>query len=400
MTAFSVSAGPWLLRPNGCDLADHRARYGTVPVLDAPALIVATDAADVRGRGGAGYPFSAKVRTAVGRKARHRHVVVNLSEGEPASAKDAALAVHTPHLVLDGAALTAQALQCSEIHLVVPGDRPVVGTALRRAVAERARAREDHRLTWTVATAGARFVSGESTAVTELINGRPNLPVSRWTPTAESGVAGRPTVLANAETFAQVAALVLDPAHVPGPTDEPGTRLLSLTRAGAITVLEVAHRTPWTDVLTAEEIERPVLLGGYHGTWAPAGALRDLTVSASQSAAGLPLGAGVVIPLAERRCPVLVTDRILHYLARQSAGRCGPCVNGLPALAQDFSRAATGRGTLNTPYWAALVDGRGACAHPDGTARLALSAAQVFAEEIALHESGRCSLSTAVAGAR
>lgn len=382
-----IHPGPWLLRPGGQVLATHRLRFGPLPTLSADELADRCAASGVLGRGGAGFPFATKLRAAASRRAVRRHVVVNVAEGEPASAKDAALVETAPHLVLDGAALTAAALRAREVALVVPHERPWLGELLRHALAER----PDRGLRWRFHTAAPGFVSGESSAVTELVAGRPNLPVTSWAPTAVAGVAGRPTLLSNAETFAQVATLVLAPDRVPGPATEPGTRLLSVTRPDGIHVVEVTHGSPWTEVLTEEEVDRPVLLGGFHGTWLAPGSLLPLTVSASMREHGAALGAGIVIPLAAGTCPLLRTAEILDYLAAQSAGRCGPCFHGLPALADAFGRAVRGGSTAEVENIVHLVRGRGACSHPDGTVRLAASALAVFADDLAAHRSGHCS---------
>lgn len=385
-----VHPGTWLLRPGIRELDAYRAAFGTLPRLGAPDLIALTEHAAVLGRGGGGFPFAAKLRACSGRRALRRHVVVNLAEGEPASAKDAGLVAAAPHLVLDGAALTAAALGCGTVDLVVPHERPWVADALRIALAERDDARRDGRLRWRFHHAAARFVSGASSAVTELVAGRENLPVTTWTPTAVRGVHGRPTLLSNAETFAQVAGLVLTPGAVPGPPEEPGSRLLSISRADGIHVVEAAHGSGWDEILTADEIDGPVLLGGFHGVWVPAGSLRELTVTATMRDRGLPLGAGVVLPATGDRCPLHRTAEILAYLAAQSAGRCGPCFHGLPALADAFGAAVRGADTAQVDQLAKLVTGRGACAHPDGTVRLARSALDVFADDLLEHARGGC----------
>jgi NADH:ubiquinone oxidoreductase subunit F (NADH-binding) len=109
------------------------------------------------------------------------------------------------------------------------------------------------------------------------------------------------------------------------------------------------------------------------------------------ASAGLALGAGVVLPLAAGDCPVARTAAITRYLAGQSAGRCGPCSNGLPALAGAVAEVARGvGGTERAAQLAGLVTGRGACAHPDGTARLVRSLLTVFGDEVAGHGSGWC----------
>lgn len=392
--ALHVVAGPWLLRSPAPDLLSHRSTHGSLPALSLDELLRVVDSADLRGRGGAGFPFARKLRTVAGQR-RGRHVVVNLSEGEPASLKDLALALTQPHLVLDGARAAAAALGVRTVHLVLPDEHPDVRTSMERALAERRSFDRDGRLTWRIHEAAARFVSGESSAVTELVSGRTGLPVTSWEPTAVSGVRGRPTLLSNAETFAHVAALVLHrgPAYADlGTVDEPGTRLLTLGGdTGTARVVEVAHGTAWTDVLTPEECSGPVLLGGYHGTWADPGVLRDLTVSPTDLARrGLTLGAGVVLPLPAYACPLERTASILRYLAGESAGRCGPCFNGLPALATAFEERLAGLPDTGVEQLAALVEGRGACAHPDGTVRLLRSALDCFPEELLAHTHATC----------
>lgn len=388
---LDVIRGPWLLSAADPGLATHRAQYGATPVLTLHDLVDLAERSRVLGRGGAGFPFATKLRATTQAKALRRHVVVNLSEGEPASAKDAALVTTAPHLVLDGAALTAAALAVRTVHVVVPSEAAWVERAVTVALAERKAAREDKRIRWVLHRAEPRFVSGEASAVTELIDGRRNLPVTSWVPTAVKGVNGQPTLLSNAETYAQVAALAHG-GQVPGPVAEPGTRLLSVTRGTRIEVHEVAHGTPWESVLTPAELSAPVLLGGYHGQWLRPHALTGATVSASSMKdLGVGLGAGVVLPLAEGTCGLEQTALIVRYLANQSAGRCGPCVRGLPALATAFEALVDGRSHTDVAVAADLVRGRGACAHPDGTARLAVSAAETFAAEVDLHVAGRCS---------
>ena len=93
------------------------------------------------------------------------------------------------------------------------------------------------------------------------------------------------------------------------------------------------------------------------------------------------------------QCPVAETARIVGYLATESAGRCGPCVRGLPALADLMTALAAGNRVLGeVRRIAALVDGRGACAHPDGTARLVRSLLAAYGAEVELHAHGRCAM--------
>jgi NADH:ubiquinone oxidoreductase subunit F (NADH-binding) len=392
-TAAPPLTGPLLLAgaPDGPALAAHRARRGPLPRLTLRELEERCRALDLRGRGGAGFPLADKLATAARSRGLSRPVVVvNASEGEPASHKDATLVRTAPHLVLDGAVAVARALGAREVHLVT-GGAPGATESLRAA----ARERDDARFTFH--RAAELFVAGQSAAVLELVAGRPNLPVATWQPAARSGLRGRPTLLSNAETFAVAGLLALhgpDEVARHGTALEPGTTLLTIDGDGPLParrVVEVAHGTRWDVVLGAERLASPVLLGGYHGTWAPAGALLDLTVSRTSLAeAGLTLGAGVVLP-ADRRCPVRRTAELVDYLAAQSARRCGPCLNGLPALAAAFRELVDGHPRLQeVRRLAGLVDGRGACAHPDGTARLVRSLLVACPDAVDQHLQGTC----------
>ncbi len=378
----AVAEGPRLLAhlAEGPGLAPHRLRHPAPNDVTVDRLAAAAEAADLRGRGGAGFPFATKLRTAARRGAV---VVVNLSEGEPASHKDEALAMLRPHLVLDGALLAARALGARRIHLVLPGDKPLVGTRITAALAER---EGGDRVEWRTHAADVGFVSGQARAVIELLSGRANLPVTAWAPEAVSGLHGRPTLLSNAETFAQLGSI-----WSLGP--DPATMLITRdgnTSAGK--VVEVALGAPWSAVLSQAELGRPVLLGGYHGVWVPGGALEGRRIASEDLAAlGARLGAGVVLPLAPGSCPVHETARIVSYLAGQSAQRCGPCRFGLPTLALAVEDADRGFGPVERiQELEAVLSGRGACAHPDGTVRLVASLRRWFPDELRLHQRQEC----------
>ncbi len=386
-TDLAVRRGPALLSglEGGPGITAHRRQYGDLPRVELEDLLSTLARLRVRGRGGAGFPFEVKLRTASA--GRRPVVVVNLSEGEPASAKDSALATLRPHLVLDGAVATARALGARELHVVVPQERPATAEAMRTAVAERS-----DRLRITFHPAQGHFVAGQARAVLELMAGRPGLPVTSWAPEAVDGHRGRPTLLSNAETWAQIGRLVLvgeGRYAALGTAEEPGTTLLTLS-APEPAVVEVELGTPWRDVLPATWSGRPILVGGFHGTWVPWETLSASRVSVdAMAAAGTPLGAGVLVcPV---QCPVTFTARVVDYLAGQSAGRCGPCLNGLPALAGAVRAVTAGTGPpARVEQLASLVVRRGACAHPDGTARLVRSMMATFPEEVAAHGAGRC----------
>jgi NADH:ubiquinone oxidoreductase subunit F (NADH-binding) len=195
----------------------------------------------------------------------------------------------------------------------------------------------------------------------------------------------------NVETLAHLALIArygADWYRGAGTPAEPGSALCTVHAPGRpVRVVEAPFGLPLGRLLPPDGLAA-VLVGGYHGTWVPAAEAALTPLSAAS------LGAGVLAGLPAGRCGLAETARVLRYLALESAGQCGPCLNGLP-------RIATGLGTLAGPgphgtaredvaRWAGLVEGRGACHHPDGTVRLVRSALTVFAGELDAHARGTC----------
>jgi NADH:ubiquinone oxidoreductase subunit F (NADH-binding) len=400
-----IEPGPALLAGvlDGPCLAAHRRRAGELRRVTGEDVARAAEAAGLRGRGGAAFPFARKLRTVLDQPGRRPVVVVNLSEGEPLSAKDHALALVAPHLVLDGALSVARAIGARRTHVVLPGDRPAVRLSVLDALEQR-----DDTGSVRCHVASPRFVAGQEQAVLELVSGRENLPVTAWRPAAVSGVGGRPTLLSNAETWAQLGFLLqhgLDAYRRSGTVDEPGTTLLTVSAPGRPRhVREAEYGRAMGAVVP--ELGHPagadlVLLGGFHGSWVPRDELARTPVSVEGlRSRGHALGAGVVHLLGVEECPVRRTTEIVRTLAGESAGRCGPCRLGLPALWAALEDLGAGRSdAAEVERLATLVTGRGACAHPDGTSRLVRSLLSVTPEEVAAHARGVCTLTDAMSPA-
>jgi NADH:ubiquinone oxidoreductase subunit F (NADH-binding) len=158
-------------------------------------------------------------------------------------------------------------------------------------------------------------------------------------------------------------------------------------------------RRPLGSVLSATggELEplRAVLVGGCHGVWIAGDEIERVTLDdAGLAPHGGSLGAGVIVALGESACPARELVMAVAYLAEQSAGQCGPCRNGLPALAELLAAAVAGRALPGAhrqlERWSRDLPGRGACHLPDGTVRLLRSGTRVFARELAAHERGPC----------
>ena len=411
-----VRAGSRLL-PGDRTLAGHVARHGTRPWCGDPRReesIGEVERAGLAGRGGAGFPTAAKLRAlaAAGPARRVRRVIGNGVEGEPASDKDKVLLAVAPHLVLDGAVGAAELTGAGEVVIVAHHS---VQEIVSQAAGERRRAGWDP-LPVRVVTGAGTFVAGEASAVVHWVEHGVATPTGR-----PPRLDPRPTLVQNVETLAHLALILRYGSNwfrSAGSPEEPGSMLITLL--GAVRrpgVYEIETGTPVGELIElAGGAAAPLgalLIGGYSGTWAePAAALPLPFSPAGLAAAGASPGCGMIAALPRTACGLSETARITRYLARSSAGQCGPCVFGLDAIAGRLERiAAVGRpGAAGRPGRLAAGGGgdvapvhrwlgqvRGACRHPDGTARMVASALRVFAAEAGLHAGGRCSATSTAA---
>ena len=372
------------------DLIAHQEVHGGFAALSSGELIGLADRIELRGRGGAGFPFARKVRAVLDSCQRQDLppvIVVNATEGEPPSWKDKAILTRGPHLILDGAALAAAALDAEEIVIGIADDG-IGSESLAAALAERRMP-----VPTRIVTVPHRFISGEGGALVRGINGEAHIPPGRKVRSSDNGVAGLPTLLSNAETYAQLAiAARLGPweYNAVGIPEEPGTVMLTVGgSASSPAVIEAPTGTPLMDLLTmcGADVGPGVLVGGYHGKWISAEAAQTVTISRKGFAAvGGTLGAGMLIPIGSKTCALGEVAQVVQYLAGESAGQCGPCRLGLPDLARAVTLVSLGGNAVdNVRAAAGVVKGRGACSHPDGTARFALSALEVFAACVESH---------------
>lgn len=361
------------------DLQRHLLTHGTRPELTREDYTNLAEAVGLRGRGGAAFPVALKLQDLPARGVEA--VVVNGSESEPVSRKDRLLLTQSPHLVLDGAVGLAHALGAP--HVLIAVHDPAAAVSVREALMER-----DDGLAVEVHDTPGRFVAGEARAVLSALEGGLAVPPGRRVLPTRKGYHRRPTFLSNVETFAQLAVLARLGSRgfsSTGLISEPGTQLLTI--AGAVQrpgVIEAPTGVPLDTVLQYAGAEPgPVLLGGYHGRWLPQ--TDGLTLQRPEASAG------IILALGSSTCPLGEVTRVVQWLSSQSAGQCGPCVFGLAALVDDFARLTAGDplGWHDAQRHLGLIPGRGACAHPDGSARFLASALEVFDDEVQRHLSGQ-----------
>ena len=359
-------------------------------------LLAQLESAGLTGRGGAAFPTATKIRAA------HQHrasLIVNACDGELGAAKDAFVV---------------------ERHLeeLVRGARAVAGKRVRFAAHRgSATAARLHAARLPVLEVPHRYVSSEESSLVSLAQGGLARPMTKRAPFVGGGSdsTGRriaPTVVLNAETVWRVAQVL---EHGPewfrlhGTAAEPGPRLVTVS--GAVDrpgVVETAAGVRLVDLVEAAGCplpEGPVVVGGLGGVLLSADEARTLRWSREDLLPyGTSTGPGVVHVLDPATCPVEEVARWLRYAAGESAGQCGPCMFGVPALAEDWELLAAGAVSRS---WDAALDrihrraellqGRGACRFPDGVAGFATSAVRVLAEHLEEHASGRCPTTSGVA---
>jgi NADH:ubiquinone oxidoreductase subunit F (NADH-binding) len=222
----------------------------------------------------------------------------------------------------------------------------------------------------------------------------------------ERGIDTNPTLVSNVETLAHMALIARFGAERwrrVGTPEDPGSGLFSLSGGidrpgvyelplgvGLNAVLQHAGARPMSGVL----------IGGYFGTWlTPATAATVHLGVADLARVGAGVGCGAIVVLPSTVCPLAEVGRVTRWLAGQTAGQCGPCVFGLPAIADALDAVVAGdpngRATAALRRWLAMVDGRGACKLPDGVNRFVSSALDVFDAHLADHRRGvRCRTDT------
>jgi NADH:ubiquinone oxidoreductase subunit F (NADH-binding) len=372
---------------------DHDELFGRSQIVSA---LDELDAAGVVGRGGAAFPTARKARLLRSQRGHHKSVIVNAMEGEPASHKDAALLSTNPHLALDGAEILASIIGARRVVVCVARNNTRVIAHVKRAIHERER-RRLHGVDFELQTPPWRYVAGEESALVHWLNDNESLPQYRAQRPDVLHVKGHPVLVDNAETCANVALVGRFGAEwyrALGTPAHPGSTLVSVT--GAVerpNVVEIALGTPLRSILAvagADPSPRALLLGGYGGSWI-AGDQLDLGFdNDSLAGVGASVGAGVIGVIGRGGCGVTETERVVRWMANESARQCGPCAFGLPALGEDLSHisAATRDAKLaheRLVERCAAIDGRGACRHPDGVVRLVRSALKVFEEDFAKH---------------
>ena len=362
----------------------------------------------LRGRGGAGFPVGRKWSAAAEMAETPRYIVCNAGEDEPGSFKDRTLLEHRPHLVLEGAILAARAIGAQQIYFYINENYDDSIARITEAIGEAARANYLSPVTASVHRAPTVYVAGEDSAAVEVLEGKPAKPRQKPPYPATVGLFGKPTVVNNVETLANIAPILRNGTswfRGFGTEESPGTMIFCLGNEmncpGAYelpfgTSMRLLYEKIGGGLKNGKAL-KAILPGGPSCAFLTGDQL-DLSLdSESLKRAGSSLGCGVMRFYAEETCMVEETLRIAQFFARESCGQCAACRMETMMLATMLERIARGKGDQALfDQFQKILDfnrGKGYCALINMPGPPIMSAIRLFRQEFDEHaQSGTCRL--------
>ena len=401
------------LPPDGAMLAldAYRARGGYQGLdaarATAPAAITEqVTASNLRGRGGAGFPTGLKWSVLpMGPAApRPKYIVVNADEMEPGTFKDRLLMEQNPHLLLEGIAICARAVEAEMAYIFLRGEYTLAATRLRQAIAEAEQAG------WLAAapagfglhlhTSAGRYMCGEETGMLNALEGKRANPRTKPPYPGVSGLWGKPTVVNNVETLCNVPGILahgVDWYRGLGRTADGGTKLYGVSgRVQHPGLWELPMGTTVGEILDLAGGMRPglklrgLLPGGASTEFLTPEHLHVAMDFTAVQKVGSRMGTGTMIVLDDHACPVGMTANLTHFFARESCGWCTPCWSGLgwaDRLLQAMERGEGNPGDIEKLEFLAGFWGPGAtfCALAPGAAEPLMSAVKHFRADFERH---------------
>lgn len=325
----------------------------------------------LRGRGGGGFPTGRKWKFALGAKGDQKYIICNADEGDPGAFMDRAVIESVPHRMLEGLIIGAYAIGASKAYVYIRAEYPLAIDRLKEAI-KQATAQgflgknilgTDFSLEVKIKMGAGAFVCGEETALMHSVEGKRGMPRPRPPFPAVSGLFGKPTVINNVETFANVPPIIMAGAGAfaaLGTKNSKGTKVFALsgkvTRTGLV---EVAMGTSVRQIVfdvgggipKGKEF-KAVQMGGPSGGCIPAQHL-DIEVDYdSLKTVGAIMGSGGMVVMDEDTCMVDVAKFFMDFIQRESCGKCIPCREGTRRMLEILKRIT--HGYRNETEYAAL----------------------------------------------
>ena len=332
---------------------------------DPDAVIKEVLDSGLRGRGGAGFPTGLKWKFTAANKGGKSYVVCNGDEGDPGAFMDRSVMEGDPHKLLEGMAIAAFAIGADEGYIYVRAEYPLAIKRLRKAIAD---AEEKHYLgknilgtdfsfTLHIKEGAGAFVCGEESALLASIEGERGMPRPKPPFPANKGLFGRPTLINNVETLANIPVIMLKGAKwfsSMGTETSKGTKTFALTgEVNNTGLIEVPMGTTLREIvfdigggIRGGKKFKAVQIGGPSGGCLTEEHL-DLPMDyESLSKAGAMVGSGGLVVMNEDTCIVEVARFFMNFTQNESCGKCVPCREGTKNMLKILRKIVNGQGTM------------------------------------------------------
>ena len=341
----------------------YQAAVKVLTEMTPRATIDAMTKSGLRGRGGGGFSTGVKWNFAAAQKNEEKYIICNADEGDPGAFMDRSTIEGDPHTVIEGMIIGGYAIGAKQGYVYIRAEYPLAIKRLEIAIDAARKAGflgtnifgTDKSFDIEIRLGAGAFVCGEETALIRSIEGDRGMPRPRPPYPAASGLWGKPTVINNVETFANVPVVILDGpewfASI-GTEKSKGTKVFAL--AGKVNntgLVEVPMGTTLRDVvfevgggIKDGKAFKAVQTGGPAGGCLPEAYLDTPVDYESLAAAGSMMGSGGMIVIDEDSCMVDVARFFLDFTQDESCGKCTPCREGTKRMLEILQRIASGRG--------------------------------------------------------
>ncbi len=320
---------------------------------------------NLRGRGGGGFQTGYKWKQVARQAEKTRYVVCNGDEGDPGAFMDRSVMEGDPHKMIEGMLIAAYAVGAQEGYIYVRAEYPLAVSRLKIAIAQAEEAGligdnilgTDFSFRLHINKGAGAFVCGEGSALTASIEGERGMPRTKPPRTVEQGLFGKPTVLNNVETYANVPLIILNGSdwyHTIGTEKSPGTKAFAVT--GSINntgLVEVPMGTTLREIIydigggiKGGKQFKAVQIGGPSGGCLISTDLDDPLDFDSLTAKGAMIGSGGLVVMDEDTCMVEVARFFMNFTQNESCGKCVPCREGTMRMLEILEDIVNGRGTM------------------------------------------------------
>ena len=364
--------------------------------------------ANLRGRGGGGFPAGLKWETTKNASSEIKYIIVNADEGDPGAFMDSATMEGNPHSVLEGLVIAAYAIDSSQGFIYIRQEYPLALENIKIAI-EQARdygfigeniLGTGFNFDVNVHRGAGAFVSGESSALMTAIEGKVGEPRLKYIHTAVSGLWGKPTNLNNVETYANVPQIInkgADWFSSIGTRNSTGTKIFSLVgKVNNTGLVEVPMGITLRDIIYKigggiknNKKFKAVQTGGPSGGVIPE-QLLDLPVDFDELyKAGSMMGSGGMVVMDEDDCMVNIAYYFINFLSDESCGKCVPCREGLRQLIHIYERIMDGKGRVEDLKMledlSVILEGASLCALGNTAQNIVITTLKYFRDEYEAH---------------